>query len=289
MRALKPSSILLAAFLCPVFLSGQRALCQRTANVTVNAGSVLGKLPAMPYGINTAVWDGNLLDASVPTLLKAAGVTALRFPGGSVADSYHWKTNTGTANSGEYINPADTFDAFMGVAQRAGAMPILTVNYGSNAAGTGPGDPNEAAAWVTYANTLKGYGVQYWEIGNELYGNGEYGSQWEQDLHSSHSPSAYGTNALSFISAMKAANPAIRCGVTLTAPGNWPDGQSPDWNSGVLAVCGAKIGCRPVADARTDRRDGVQATRPDHEILRCERPQCADPGDRDQLCSLQPR
>jgi alpha-L-arabinofuranosidase len=64
----------------------------------------------------------------------------------------------------------------MGVAAKSGATPILTVNYGSNTSGNGGGTPAFAAAWVQYANVTKGYGVKYWEIGNEVYGNGEYGS-----------------------------------------------------------------------------------------------------------------
>ncbi|MBV9849959.1 MAG: cellulose binding domain-containing protein, partial [Armatimonadetes bacterium] len=114
-------------------------------------------------------------------------------------------------------------------------------NYGSNAAGNAGGDPNEAAAWVNYANNIKHYGVKYWEVGNEVYGNGEYGADWEEDLHSDHSPTAYGSNVVTFAAAMKAQDPTVQVGAVLTAPGNWPDGQSPDWNSGVLAACGGKI------------------------------------------------
>ena len=230
---------LLAGLACVT--QNERAYGQQSANVTVNAGSPLAVIPAQAFGVNTAVWDGNLLNAAVPNLLKQAGTTMLRFPGGSTADAYHWQNNSSTANSGQYINPANTFDAFMGVAQKTGAGAILTVNYGSNQAGTAGGDPAEAAAWVRYANITKGYGVKYWEIGNELYGNGEYGSAWETDLHSDHSPPAYGTNAAQFIAQMKAVDSSIKVGVVLTAPGAWPDGQSPDWNSGVLAACGSKI------------------------------------------------
>ena len=78
----------------------------------------------------------------------------------------------------------------MSVAQAAGAQPVITVNYGSNSAGTGGGDPNEAAAWVRYANSTKHYGVSYWEIGNEVYGNGTYGANWETDLHAQKGPAA---------------------------------------------------------------------------------------------------
>ena len=40
---------------------------------------------------------------------------------------------------------------------------------------------------------------------------------------------------------MKAIDPTIKIGAVLAAPGNWPDGQSPDWNSNVLAQCGSAI------------------------------------------------
>lgn len=67
----------------------------------------------------------------------------------------------------------------MGVVSRSGVQAMVTVNYGSNAAGTAGGDPQKAAAWVHYANVTKGYGVTYWEIGNEVYGNGFYGARLE--------------------------------------------------------------------------------------------------------------
>jgi len=210
-------------------------------NVTVNAGTSLGAIPSTAFGVNTAVWDANLLDGQVPGLLQQAGVNLLRFPGGSTSDSYHWQTNSITPNQGGYANPSNTFDAFESQVRKAGAQAMVTVNYGSNAAGTGGGDPAEAAAWVTYANKTKNYGVKYWEIGNEVYGNGTYGSTWETDLHATKGPDAYGTNALAYISAMKQADPTIHVGVVLTAPGNWPDGQTPDWNSTVLSKVGGQI------------------------------------------------
>jgi hypothetical protein len=214
---------------------------------------VIGVVPQTAVGVNTAVWDSNLLDPSIPSLLKAAGVRVLRFPGGSTSDVYHWRTHALTANSG-YLNRADNFDAFMGVAQKVGATPIITVNYGSNAAGTAGGDPSEAAGWVNYANNVKHYGVKFWEIGNEVYGNGFYGADWEEDLHAPDNPNhtgrkgnpglgpdVYGRNAAAFIRAMKAQDPSIKVGVFLIQPGNWPDGVAPDWNSTVLAQCGGMI------------------------------------------------
>ncbi len=230
---------LIGAFALSPLLCAAPSQAQTTATVTVSANTPLGTIPSTAVGVNTAVWDSDLLDAAVPGLLGQAGVTTLRFPGGSTSDVYHWQTNS-TSNGG-YTNPNNTFDAFMGVATQAGAAPIITVNYGSNAAGSAGGDPNEAAAWVDYANNTKHYGIKYWEIGNEIYGNGEYGSAWEEDLHSDHSPSGYGANVAAYASAMKAKDPTIKVGVVLASPGDWPDGQSPDWNSNVLAACGTKI------------------------------------------------
>ena len=205
------------------------------ARVTVDAGVSRGVLPPTAFGMNTAAWDGHLLDPVVPALLSDAGVTMLRFPGGSTADNYHWQTNSMTPGGG-YVNPSDTFDAFMGVARAAGAQPLITVNYGSNATGAGGGDPAEAAAWVNYANVTRGYGVTYWEIGNEVYGNGTYPNGWETDLHPQKGPSAYATNVVAFARAMKGVDPGVKVGVALTTPGYWPDGQSPDWNSTVLST-----------------------------------------------------
>ena len=222
-------------------LSAGGVSAQTRAKVVVNAGAVSGTLPLTAFGVNTDVADGAMRDAALTPLLTQAGVGALRFPGGSTADVYHWRTNSATAGTAADINPSDTFDAFMGVARQINAAPILTVNYGSNAAGTGGGDPQEAASWVAYANRTRHYGVRVWEIGNEVYGNGAYKIAWEKDLHRDHSPTTYGLNALKFIAAMKAQDPGIKVGVSLVAPGTWPDGVLPDWNSGVLSVCGSQI------------------------------------------------
>jgi hypothetical protein len=214
---------------------------QTTASVKVSVIQPIGTIPPMAYGVNTAVWDGVLTDPDVPSLLQAVGTTALRYPGGSTSDVYHWQTNSYTGGGSGYSQ--DDFDGFMtSVAQPVGASPIITVNYGSNIAGTAGGDPNEAAAWVDYANNVRHYGVKYWEIGNEIYGNGEYdGVQWEEDLHSSHAPTTYGENVVAFAKAMKAQDPSIKIGAVVALPGYWPEGVAPDWNNGVLSKCGKNI------------------------------------------------
>lgn len=221
--------LLLGASGAPALASGATS-----AQVTVNLHQVLSTVSPLAIGVNGAVWDGHLQDAGVADLLRADGVRVMRYPGGSTADNFHWQTNTldDGSNAG-----TDTFDQFMQVVQHVGATPIITVNYGS-------GTPEEAAAWVKYANITKHYHIHYWDIGNELYGNGTYGATWETDKHAL-GPASYASNSLQFIQAMKAVDPSIQVGLVLTAPGNWPDGvtsaSSPQpWNDTVLpAACSA--------------------------------------------------
>jgi hypothetical protein len=238
----QPGALLCSALiLLSTAIGPTTARAETTSTVTVNAGTSLAVIPATGFGLNTAVWDANLLDSDVPSLLTTLGIGALRFPGGSTSDDYNWQTDSIVPGQGGYANPVNTFDAFMTLAKAVDASPVITVNYGSNTSGNGGGTPAFAAAWVRYANVTKGYGVKYWEIGNEIYGNGEYGSAWETDLHSAHDPGTYGANVALFSAAMKAVDPTIKVGVVLAAPGYWPDGQSPDWNSNVLAQCGTAI------------------------------------------------
>jgi hypothetical protein len=110
-------------------------------------------------GIHTAVYDGDLVRASTATLLKAAGVTSLRYPGGSYADLYHWETHSGTTTPAQgagsnviYVAPEANMGRFVSVLKEVGANAFITVNYGMNSRATGPGSPKEAAAWVAYAN-----------------------------------------------------------------------------------------------------------------------------------------
>jgi hypothetical protein len=205
-----------------------------TATVAVNATAGLATIPATGVGMSTAVYDGYMTDAPVPTLLKAAGVGALRYPGGSYSDIFNWQTNTA---AGGYDAPNTSFANFMTLASATGAQPVITANYGS-------GTPALAAAWVQNANVTNHYGIKYWEIGNEVYGNGYYGSQWENDTHAAKSPTAYANNWLQYDAAMKAVDPTIKVGVVLTTPGFWPDGivgsgSTMDWNHTVLSIIGA--------------------------------------------------
>jgi len=205
----------------------------------------MATMPPQGLGVNIAVYDSGLVNSSVAPMLKAAGITAVRMPGGSYSDCYNWENNSG--NDGIYIVSNDTFNNLMNSdVLPTGAQGIVAVNYGSNPANNAGGDTNVAAAWVGYVKTNFTGEVKYWEIGNEIGGNGYYGTNldWEYDLHYPEtnaatrvgqpalSPAAYGTNAIQFISAMKAQDNTIKCGVGI-------DTGNSTYNSQLLGVCGS--------------------------------------------------
>jgi hypothetical protein len=77
--------------------------------------------------------------------------------------------------------------------------------------------------------------------GSVLFGASDaFGAAWV-DLPSALDPSTYGTNVEPFANAMQAVDSTIKVGAVPVAPGNWPGGETPDWNSNVLATCGTAI------------------------------------------------
>jgi hypothetical protein len=245
---------------------GPSASAGAADQITVTPAQSLATVPDTAIGINASTYDGSLLDSQVPGLLRGAGISLVRLPGGSESDQYDWKTNTDVI--GNY-SEAVGFDQFMSVIRQAGAQAMVTVDYGTgNTIGQRDGSaetgPQIAADWVRYANVEHHYGIRYWEIGNELYGNGTYGANWEADAHCTTTPTGgpvtlgsepgqtyncgpatYAANVATYISAMKAVDPHISVGVVLTAsgaPNNWPDGvtnptTSPQsWNQTVLTA-----------------------------------------------------
>ena len=234
------------------------AAATATDAVTVNATSGLGAIPSGAIGLNTAVYDSDMNDTPIPGLLKAAGVDALRYPGGSYSDIFNWQTNT--AVDGGYVAPGAGFSGFMSTAQSVGAQPIITLNYGT-------GTPALAAAWVQDADVTNNYGIQYWEVGNEVYGNGTYGANWETDSHCNTAlngtpvtvgsepsqtyncgPAEYAANVKQYISAVHAVDANAKVCVVLTTPGFWPDGvtnseYAQSWNQTVLTALGSATQC----------------------------------------------
>jgi alpha-L-arabinofuranosidase len=124
--------------------------------------------------------------------LKQLKGTVYRWPGGNFASGYEWRDGIGDRDRRPpRANPAWTgvehndfgTDEFLAFCREIGAEPAIAVN-------TGFGDAYSAAQWVEYCNgsarTLAGgwrgrnghpspYGVQFWCVGNEMYGAWQLG------------------------------------------------------------------------------------------------------------------
>ena len=199
--------------------------------VAVFAQSLITVNPANPgpaisdklLGMNMATW----YDQSTPQIVGAfqtAGIKAIRWPGGSSSDIYHWETNS-ICNDG-YTVPADSFPSPLVSELWAPANldVAITANYGTNTACNGPGEPSEAAAWVTSALKNGNY-VSHWTIGNEVYGS------WETDMHTvKNDPTTYANAvATGYYPQMKAANANTLVGVVVEPHNN------PPWDPIVMA------------------------------------------------------
>ena len=272
--------------------------------VTLDPDSSPGTVAEHAFGIHASVYDNALHDPELGDQLREAGVTLMRWPGGGYSDNYHWSDHSMTpwysdagVPRGGYLARGTDFGSFVSVIDGAQVTAMITVNYGSNLQGEGPGEPKEAAAWVAYANgdpndetvigvdgagndwQTVGYwaslrasepldqddgrnflrigrtdpvGIRYWEIGNEIFGNGYYPNAFELDLHAPYgtdverlnnpalSPTTYGKGVVEYIDAMKAVDPNIQVGAVLVTP---PSDYSwaPTWNDDVLKECGSQI------------------------------------------------
>ncbi|MEX2336768.1 MAG: hypothetical protein WD555_05815 [Fulvivirga sp.] len=127
------------------------------------------------WGTNLLFWmddDASLAKNEIEGGLKEIKIKLLRYPGGTVADNFHWKTNT-LENTNMFPfedGEAQTdFDEFIQICRNVGAEPSVVVNTESWAVkGDITGGAHEAANWLRYCKE-KGYKVKIWEIGNETY------------------------------------------------------------------------------------------------------------------------
>jgi alpha-L-arabinofuranosidase len=238
------------AFLWGAFLAVTSCLAAGTAGaapssagqpylVSVQADRTLTSIGPSALGANTLPWAASLLTPAVPGLVHSAGITELAFNGGPMDDLYHWMTNAVDPLAAKYgyqqLAPRYNFDQWATFARSEHETMLVHVNYGT-------GTPREAAAWVRYANLDEHYGVRYWEVGEEEYGDGAVGFNFGPDGHpaSQHSAEGYATNALAFIKAMKAADPGIQVGIPVLAT----DATSTryyGWDATVLKTLGPYI------------------------------------------------
>lgn len=186
------------------------------SSVSVDLSSSGAAVSNKLLGMNMAVWYDVVSNASgVVSAFQSAGITQVRWPGGSDSDQYHWSSNS-QCNNG-YTDPNDTFTNFVNdIAVPANLDLALTANYGSDSTctpGVG-GDPSEAAAWATAA-VAAGIIPSHMTVGNEEYGS------WEYDLHSiKNDPTTYAASVIGtsgYYSSIKAASPNTLVGAVVDA------------------------------------------------------------------------
>ncbi|HLG93181.1 MAG TPA: hypothetical protein VKY15_09410, partial [Acidimicrobiales bacterium] len=98
-------------------------------------------------------------------LLAALEPTTIRWPGGTEADFYDWRTGENQEKPG---NVPFTLNDLVAAVRATGASPIFDLNVLTQSNRT---DPTDQIAMLQAASQL-GLPVRYVEIGNELYANG---------------------------------------------------------------------------------------------------------------------
>ena len=200
-----------------------------TFSLTPGASDPLARFAILVDGQGTLWIDqvslipGDAVDdvrADVFEKVKALHPAFIRWPGGNVAQDYHWQWGIGPRDTRPtWINlswrnelePGDFgTNEFIRFARNVSAEPSITVNVEGRGA-----TADEAAAWVEYCNgppsskygSLRArdghpepYRVKYWEIGNEIWGD------WVRG-HSD--ASTYARNLGRYVAAMRAVDPSI--------------------------------------------------------------------------------
>lgn len=241
----------------------------------INLNDIQHSVDARIFGANLEWFNnaGGLVNQGadeinqLTTLAKNQGVKVYRYPGGTLADFYHWKEGTGKLSTRPMRkHPTDSgmssndfgSPEFFKFLQKTQAEALITVNAGT-------GTPDEAAAWVAYANAPSNpqriadgidnpVKVKLWEVGNELYLPGNPG---EQIITTT--PEVYAERYIKFADAMRKVDPSITVlaiGVTKSHVG--PDTEFANWTEILLKKAANKIDMIAVHNAYFPMLYGVK-------------------------------
>ena len=236
--------------------------------VTVDASSIITKVPSAVFGNNANIWMTQMV--SEPVLInhvKNVKPNVIRFPGGSISDVFFWNASNGarpadapttlldangTASAAGYWYGKNTdswtcsVDNYYSMLQQTGNEGMITVNYGYARYGTGSNPVAQAAHlaadWVRYDNGR----TRYWEIGNECNGTWEAGYRINTAANKDAQPqlitgALYGQHAKVFVDSMQNAAKSIGKTIYIGAylleaqPQSWQTATDQSWNAGVLS------------------------------------------------------
>lgn len=228
----------------------------------------IGAASLMPAD-NVNGWRRDVLE-----LIRGIKPPIIRYPGGNFVSGYHWEDGIGDRDrrpirydyAWNVWEPNDVgIDEFMTLCKELDTEPYISVNAGNGTAA-------EAAAWVEYcngaANTRYGamraanghpepYGIRYWGIGNEMYGNWQIGHCDAETFARRH---------VAFAHALR----SVDASIVLLGVGDMPD-QPGYWLETVTEIAGADVDLMTVhhytdvpSDIDEATRDALVTACPEH-------------------------
>ncbi|MCJ1313465.1 hypothetical protein MMC25_007143 [Agyrium rufum] len=204
-----------------------------TSKISIDPSARLSDIDPMIYGgfiehMGRAVYGG-IYDPGNPLsdedgfrkdVLEALGelkVPVVRYPGGNFVATYHWLDGVGPkekrparrdlAWGGRETNEFGT-DEFLKWCSKLGTEPFFALNFGT-------GTLDEALGWLEYCNSSSDtyyanlrrkngreepYNVEYWALGNEMWGPWQIGQMTKE---------AYAHQAVQWAKALKNLDPSI--------------------------------------------------------------------------------
>jgi hypothetical protein len=183
-------------FVKPDYMEGA-VPASATVVATVNNGTILTKIPPTMFGQNANTWMTPMVD-QVEFMKHITNLhpRIIRWPAGSGSDAYFWNVKPGELpgdvptqlidNAGVKKDPGYMYgktsdnwraslDNYYQMLSGSNNTGIITVNYGYARYGTSANPvataAHLAAEWVRYDNGR----TKYWEIGNEVYADWEWG------------------------------------------------------------------------------------------------------------------
>lgn len=244
-----------------------------TDTVTVDRSSIITKVPRSLFGNNSNIWMTQMVkEPDLINHLTNIHPHLIRFPGGSISDIFFWNAMPGVppADAPAQLVKADgtssaagywfgkntanwtlSVDNYYNMLQQTGNKGIITVNYGYARYGKS-NNPVAAAAhaaadWVRYDNGR----TQYWEIGNENYGDWEAGYRIKLSDNQDGQPEylsgqLYGQHFKIFVDSMQKAaqetGKTIYIGAVMAEaqPQTWETNTRRNWNTGMLPQANGK-------------------------------------------------
>ena len=212
------------------------------------------------------------IDFAPAPLAQAVAIapTVIRYPGGGLADTYHWPQGIGAAASrgtclNVFTNAQETVrfgtGEFLSLCDQTGAEPLITLNVIT-------ADASESAAWVTQVNGDPAVSTvprcRDWEVGNEPY----FVNDGHPELNRTAAEFAAAYNA--HAAAVIARDPRIRVGLPLLgviSAGLVP-AERRTWNEDVAAALTQRVDFIAVHDAYLPFFFSHAGIPPDSDMLR---------------------